>query len=170
MSEPITVTIDKSGWGAGEWQNEPDRLDFIHAGFACMALRHTRFGHWCGYVGVPREHPYYGKPYDEPDVEFHGGLTYANRCNADICHVPEPGMPDDVWWLGGDFAHCNDMSPGINAVLASLPGGTSRPHDWQVYRALPYVRSQIEGLAEQLKYLLRAAAAESPASGGSGSA
>jgi hypothetical protein len=66
MSEtPVTPAIDKSTWGAGPWQDEPDRVDFIAHGFACLALRHPDHGHYCGYAGVPREHPFYGRPHGE---------------------------------------------------------------------------------------------------------
>lgn len=140
--------VDKSGWGDGPWQSEPDRVDFVHAGLACMAIRRGELGYWCGYVGVPREHPAYGKPYDDVEVDFHAGLTYARACEDLICHVPQPGMPDDVWWLGGDFAHVGDIAPGMRAMERSLGMGFLR--DWEVYRDLPYVRHEIEKLAEQL--------------------
>lgn len=143
-----TPVIDKSTWGPGPWQSEPDRVDFVHAGFACFALRNDRLGHWCGYVGVPREHPAYGKGYDDVNVDFHGGLTYSRACSGQICHVPAPGMPDDVWWLGGDFAHLFDLSPGLRAMLRQCEAPDRDRGD--VYRDLAYVRGEIERLAEQL--------------------
>ncbi len=27
--------VDKSQWPDGPWKNEPDRVDFVHAGYAC---------------------------------------------------------------------------------------------------------------------------------------
>ena len=48
MSEPPEVrTYDKTRWADGPWMNEPDRVDFVHAGFACFALRNY-MGVWCG--------------------------------------------------------------------------------------------------------------------------
>lgn len=153
MEKLAEYAVDKSGWGEGPWQNEPDRVDFVHCGLACLALRHPRRGHWCGYVGVPREHPAYGKSGDEVDVSFHCGLNYAKPCDGYIvCHVPRPGMSDDVWWLGGDFMHVRDLVPGQEALERSLGmpplefPRLMRP----VYRDLPYVRHCIERLAEQL--------------------
>jgi hypothetical protein len=166
MENATAAPIDKSTWGAGPWQDEPDRVDFVAHGFACLALRHPNCGHWCGYVGVPREHPAYGKGYDDLYFEVHGGLTYAHVCDRMICHVPAPGMPEDVWWLGFDFAHGFDLSPGMEAREREL-ARTSRergliktaelfereiPAEMRgVYRALPYVRSEIESLAQQLR-------------------
>lgn len=150
IQQPV---IDKSAWGPGPWQEEPDRVDFVHAGFACMALRHDTSGNWCGYVGVPREHPCYGKPYDDVDVDVHGGLTYSSQCSGYICHVPQAGMPDDVWWLGFDAGHAGDEAPGINATLRNLGCPTRHREDWETYRDLAYIRQEIERLAEQLAAL-----------------
>jgi hypothetical protein len=169
MTEQLTApSIDKSTWGPGAWQDEPDRVDFMHAGFACFALRHEENGHWCGYVGVPREHPFYGKEHGEvsSDLDGHRGVNYSAPCDGGrICHVPEPGMPDDVWWFGFDCGHAFDLSPGIAARMRELHANMSaaghpradafdRKHDFmEVYRALPYVRREIERLAEQLAAL-----------------
>jgi hypothetical protein len=152
-AEPLT--IDKSDWGDGPWQTEPDRVDFIAEGFACLMLRHDHHGHWCAYVGVPSDHPAYGKEYGDVDVEFHGDLNYAKKCNDAVCHVPAPGMPEDVWWLGGHFAHCWDYPPGLmtrlKETLAELPGGLR-----QIYRDQAYVRDQTLFLARQLREMASA--------------
>lgn len=135
------MTYDKSKWRRGPWDNEPDRVDFIHAGFSCFMLRND-MGHWCGYVGVPSSHPAYMKSYDDVDVRVHGGLTYADKCNDVICHVPEPGMPDDVWWLGFDTAHSGDLSPMMTRFRFKDYG--------DIYRDVNYTRKETEQLAEQL--------------------
>lgn len=155
--EPI---IDRSKWGSGPWDAEPDRVDFEHAGFACLLLRHPRMGHWCGYVGVPSNHAAYGKGYNDVEVDVHGGLTYANQCSGRICHVPSPGMPDDVWWLGFDCAHAGDFSPSSNQFHGAYPwpieqydheASTANP-DWRIdkYRTVDWVRGETERLADQL--------------------
>lgn len=85
---------DKSKWGEGEWQNEPDKIQWIDekTGIDCLAVR-PNHGSWCGYAGVKEDDFLFGKPYsnDEnflPDV--HGGLTFAGSCREDnphgICH------------------------------------------------------------------------------------
>jgi hypothetical protein len=159
MEQLTAPAIDKSKWGPGPWQDEPDRVDFVHAGFACFAKRHPSFGSWCGYVGVPREHPLYRRDWDEVDgLDVHGGVNYSAKCDpaSGICHVPEPGMPDDVWWLGFECAHGFDLVPGTQATLRVLMGEAWRENEWlrtrEVYRALPYVRRQIEALADQEVY------------------
>lgn len=149
-------TIDKSTWGPGPWHNEPDRAEWTTAaGYPALARR-TEFGHWCGYVAVPPWHPAYGKHHGDVEVDVHGGLTYADRCHGEICHVPAPGEPDDVYWLGFDCHHTWDLSPGMEAYFESRglprmlrPGANGEPY--ASYRTLEYVRSECEKLAEQLR-------------------
>lgn len=160
MSEQIELKIDKSQWPDGPWRTEPDRLQWVHAGYACLMVRHPALGHWCGYVGVDRTHPDYGKSSEDPDVQVHGGLTYAAPCRDNICHVPAPGMPDDVWWFGFDCAHWQDLSPnilGLNAKTSRIKLSSAlreiqeRHLEVDVYRDVEYVKRECEGLADQLR-------------------
>ncbi len=149
--EQTQTKTDRTGWPAGPWDSEPDRLDFVHAGFACL-VRRGPMGAWCGYVGVPEQHPAFGKDYDDEvvdQIQVHGGLTYAAACHGEICHVPQPGMPDNVWWLGFDCWHCDDIVPGMLALGASH-GRRLWPFPMGIYRNLAYVKHQTEQLAEQL--------------------
>jgi hypothetical protein len=137
---------DRKDWVRGEWDNEPDRVDFIHAGFACFIQRNMS-GAWCGYVGVPNTHPAYGvsySNYDHPvsNLDVHGGLTYSAPCSGHLCHVPEPGMPDDVWWFGFDTAHHMDIVPLRMLWEVFKDHGT--------YKNQAYVTSEVIHLAEQL--------------------
>jgi hypothetical protein len=102
-TEEIATFRDRSRFGSGPWDAEPDRVFWRDpaTGFPCLALR-NRMGAWCGYVAVPPGHSAYGKDYDEVPVEVHGGLTYADFCQEDdrehgVCHTPQPGEPDRVW-------------------------------------------------------------------------
>ncbi len=144
MSVSIKASIDKSAWGPGPWQDEPDRVEFEHLGFPCLIIRQAHSGGLCGYVAVPPGHPWHGVDFagcasdvEHPDV--HGGVTYSRKC----CHVPKPGEPDDVWWLGFDHAHCDDLSPRD----ANDPD--SRTRHFETYRDIAYVRQGVESLARQ---------------------
>ena len=166
MEAAAEYKVDKSDWGPGEWQDEPDRVDFVAFGFACFALRHAQHGHWCGYVGVPREHALYGKTYDQiRTLQVHGGVDYAAACDPPICHVAPEGMPDDVWWIGFDAGHTWDKSPGRDARMRKMAADSRHegldsaadaferammPTRPEVYRNLYYVRNQIQSLAAQL--------------------
>lgn len=148
MSEEILEhKTDRTGWPKGPWDGEPDRVDFISHGLSCLLLRGP-VGSWCGYVGVPEEHPAFGKDYEHIDVNIHGGLTYAAECRGHICHKPEPGMPEKVWWLGFDTAHCGDLSPGM---LRHFNG-----FDSDTYKDVKYVEQETLELAEQLAEMMSA--------------
>jgi hypothetical protein len=138
----VPSSYPREEWARGPWDNEPDRVDFIHAGYSCFILR-NQSGNWCGYVGIPESHPCFGKDYNDVPVEVHGGLTYADLCSPPICHIPEPGMPDKVWWLGFDTAHWSDLTP-----LRLIDFG-----DDVTYKDVTYVTTETKELAEQLKEL-----------------
>jgi len=147
--------VDKKEWGPGPWQDEPDKIQWVDTAtdLDCVMVRNEVMGNWCGYVGVPPGHPLHGKSYEGVDVEVHGGLTFADGCDETaeeghgICHIPDPGRPDDVWWLGFDCAHAWDTMPGFNARYreARIADG----HD--TYRDQTYVTGQCAMLAQQLK-------------------
>jgi hypothetical protein len=154
--QPVTLllvdpSIGKSTWGNGPWQTEPDRVDFTHAGLPCLAKR-NHWGSWCGYVAVPSGHPLHGMHFDHVvDVNVHGSLSYSDRCQHDlgICHVPSPGEPDDVWWLGFSCDGTWDISPARDAFGRTLGHAPIR-FDECSYKTLDYVRAEIMRLAEQL--------------------
>lgn len=212
MERAEPYTVDKSTWGPGPWQSEPDKLQWKDeaTGLACLIVRSDVSGSLCGYVGVPSTHPAYGLSYDgQPHAEFeaylaasrdhmrsavgksheefgeaisglperpavvpgagekvseltaHGGLTYANGCGGVICHVPEPGQPDNVWWFGFDCAHIMDLSPGMVArmrqlkipnFMESIPEALKSAANEmrEVYRDVPYVQAECADLAKQL--------------------
>jgi hypothetical protein len=144
-------TIDKTGWPKGPWDDEADKYQYRDdaTGLPCLINRTPTTGSLCGYVAVPPGHPAYEHDYDDVDVVVHGGLTYSDRCQAGpedraICHIPEPGEPDDVWWLGWDASHGGDLMPVLEALL-----GPVRP-PYGVYRDIAYVRSENAQLAAQL--------------------
>ena len=138
--------VDKASWGRGPWDAEPDKVQWQDrvTKLPCLAVRQPSGGHWCGYVGVSKGHPSYGCM-DEDLADVHGGITYGNHCmpgsdEDSVCHIPDEGETDDVWWLGFDCAHSFDLSPG-------WPYG----RDINTYRTLSYVKEQCGKLAGQIK-------------------
>lgn len=156
-------TEDRSEWGTGPWDSEPDKAVWIDeaTGLAAMIRRGGR-GSLCGYVGLPESHPWHGKGYSECTlaepcgedwcdhgtgymVDVHGGLTFAGACDDEgdpaesICHLAEDGRP--VWWFGFDCAHHMDVAPGYAKYRVGQRG---------TYRTLPYVVAEVSKLAGQL--------------------
>ena len=137
--------LDRSDWPVGPWDDEPeDRIEWRHLGYPCL-MRRNDSGAWCGYVGVPPGHPHHGQDdIYEGALNVHGGVTYASPCQGEICHVPQPGEPHDVFWIGFDCLHAGDEAP-YNGALRTLYKAE--------YRTRDYVKAEVESLAQQLKEL-----------------
>ena len=160
--------VDKSGWGEGPWQGEPDKINWTDAGtrLPCMIVRGPS-GALCGYVAVPPGHPLHGLSYtDFPDEGpyAHGGITFTDGCQESedghgICHVPEPGEPADVWWIGFDCAHGYDVMPALESTMreAGMPNHLrmEATEFWpaSTYKDVEYVTNQCKDLAGQLKLM-----------------
>jgi hypothetical protein len=153
-----TGAADRAGWFPGPWDGEPDKAHWKDAatGMDCLAVRNGHSGHWCGYVAVQESHPAFGKDYDDVDAEAHGGLTFADFCHetkdpgAGICHVPYPGDPDRVWWLGFDCAHAWDYSPADFMRAQTRSESHWRVRDDTTYKTLDFVKDNCRELAAQL--------------------
>jgi len=122
----------------GEWENEPDRLEFEHAGFKCLILRNSELKHLCGYVGLPKWHPYYGWDYDEIDVDVHGGLTFSARGRG-------KRWKKGYWWIGFDCGHAGDLVPVVESFTQD-----AKWFRGLIYRNIEYVKAELKHLAEQL--------------------
>jgi hypothetical protein len=146
------LKIDKSTWGEGPWQDEPDKVEWRTHGFPCLIVRGSS-GQLCGYVAVTAGHPWYGKDCNDVDASVHGGLTFDGTCqpNGHICHVPKPGESDDVWWLGFDCANGDDYAPRFAAHLRQVMWRYHERPDTDAYRNLAYVTAEVESLAAQAK-------------------
>lgn len=72
-----------------------------------VVFNHSAAMGWrCGYVGVPKGHPLYGKKYEELDFEVNGGLTYSDY-NGE--YDKEADVNNKYWYLGFDCAHSGDV-------------------------------------------------------------
>lgn len=60
VRESLFPDEEKRAWGDGPWVNEPDRVEWRYKGLPCL-LKRGPLGNWCGYVGVPPEHPLHGQ-------------------------------------------------------------------------------------------------------------
>lgn len=139
---------------AGPWAGEPDKAQWVDeaTGLDCLVLRNHMWA-LCGYVGLPPGHPAHGVDYGdvEPEPDVHGGLTFSDFCQEGapeghgICHIPEPGRPERIWWLGFDCGHAFDLHPRLVLYGEDLHGGT--------YRTFDYVRGECSLLATQLHNL-----------------
>lgn len=72
-----------------------------------LKLPHDYYYWYCGYVVLPKDHPYYEVDYDEVmekgDIRVHGGLTFSGRFND-----------FDGYLLGFDCNHVDDNPSNQN--------------------------------------------------------
>lgn len=157
-------TIDKSDWPRGQWDDEPDKMQWQDeaTGLPCLIVRGPA-GALCGYVGVGPTHPWFGIGYSEcpsvcedvycdhspgAAVRCHGGLTFSDKCDEEasegrgICHIAEPGDFEPAWWFGFDCGHSCDLIPSHREWGAWFPSAT--------YKGVAYVRGQVTELARQI--------------------
>jgi hypothetical protein len=135
-----TGLVDRTGWGPGPWDGEPDRVMWAAAApphYRCMVSRaDAELGHLNGYVAVRQGHPAHGLDCDNAalhEIEVHGGLTFTGR-----------GV-EDSWVLGFDCGHHLDVQPGMDAHM------TFADERWRPqYKTIAYVRGEVERLAAQL--------------------
>jgi hypothetical protein len=147
------TTADKTGWGPGPWQGEPDKEQWADpaTGLPCLIVRNTRMtGALCGYVGVSDGHPWFGKDAVAkavPEIDFGGFCEEGDEAES-ICHVPGPGEPDRVWWLGFHCAHAWDVQPLMAAREAQLGWGPDRIPGVS-YKTIAAVKVLVTVLARQ---------------------
>ena len=158
--------LDREGkpYPPGPWNDEPDKAVWVDEATSLDAMIHRNpMGALCGYVGVGPDHPLHGKDYDTINPDVHGGLTFADGCadgddpSEGVCHVPQPGRPDDVWWFGFDCGHQGDAIPGMITVMAEvrtktekLLGSLSYLDPKDTYCTFDYVKGEVTTLAFQL--------------------
>ena len=89
------------------WEDEPDHAEWTQevSGYKCRIMRNEITGSLCGYVGIPREHRFWGTEYNTHDElddisdNVHGGLTYSRE------------ESDGWWYFGFDTNHLDDFAP-----------------------------------------------------------
>ncbi len=109
MIHMLTSDEKLNAWGVGEWVEEADKCYFKYREYECFIKRmwhkhddgNIELGHLCGYLNIPKTHPWYGKTYDHIDCEVHGGLTFSQE-----------EISND-WFIGFDCGHNMDISPGL---------------------------------------------------------
>lgn len=128
---------NKNKWPRGEWDNEPDYLEWVdeETGLLCKIIRRTDLGTLCGYVTVQlkkdvRLH-YFKQAFD-----VHGTVIYANK---DL----------HGYTLGFGCHHARDLIPELIMApcVRALLGGKR----YTTYKNIEYVKHECQKLAKQLK-------------------
>lgn len=128
----------------GAWSQEPDKVVWIDevTKLDCMLLRND-LGTWCGYVGVPETHPYFGLDCKRVEFAFEREIDFSSTCKVGasedekvVCHCRtyEHG---ETWWFGFNLASCWDYIPILTHQVATT----------QDYRDINYARTLVESLS-----------------------
>lgn len=149
--------VDKQEWSLGPWKDEPDYVAWVddETSYRCV-MRRNVIGAWCGFVGLPPQHPLYMAAANDAAfrfVDIHGGITFAAFMDEDATEF-QPA--EKSWWVGFDAMQDGDYCPNAHAVNAKdrpkhmrrLKGKVSSL--MQEYRDLEYVFNEVSFLAVQL--------------------
>lgn len=150
-----------------EWHNEPNKFDGEFYGYKCFMVRGP-CGAWCGYVGLPKEHPWYKKDYnndvkvpqeiinrpidvdkigimnlfcaimDEESKKYEIKIALSIDVHGGLTYSKMD--EEKLWRFGFDCSHAGDLIPDLSGFM--LDG---------IYRNIEFVKSEVEKLAEQLK-------------------
>ena len=64
-----------------------------------------------GYLVIDdKTHPWFGKEFDEIDIEVHGGLTFSREVTEELISLYKELTSEDIgsWIIGFDTAHLYD--------------------------------------------------------------
>ena len=142
--------FDKSDWGDGAWQTEPDLVMWLAKTvphYRCQVSRNF-FGSLSGYVAIPPGHPAHGVEYERIEwLPLHRALSFSGRATA------------EHWVFGFHCGSWRDVQPATNARLrktGDVPPFMTGEDDGMGeafrlgYRDLTYVRAVVEALAAAL--------------------
>lgn len=139
---------DKTQWPQGTWLKEPDHCAWENYSYNCILIRDMKLGIWRGFVGVTKEHPFYGKTLADLLNEkiylyltqVHGGVSFAGRL------IPKPKSVDrKCWFFGFECLQEEDLVPLVPKTGISNIIGVP-----QVYRNFNYARRETNKLAREL--------------------
>jgi len=141
----------------GAWMDEPDRVEFRYNGLDCLIVRNERMFNLCGYVALPKAHPFHKKGYDDMGYDVHGGLTYSDLCDDHrICHATDDDKAEKAFWIGFDCAHGGDFVPGLEIVDRMIREKTNSPFSQGILKSKSYTKYRdIEYVTKEIKDLVR---------------
>lgn len=117
----------RENWGAGPWEQEPDKVTWVdpETDLDCMIVR-NHHGVLCGYVGVPRTHPWHGVAYNgcvnkhapktlakrqaEAKETLEAAITTEDENHIKLAQMMVDSISNDGWMTTMDRWDCTDYS------------------------------------------------------------
>ena len=120
---------------------------FEYKGHDCICIFSIR-GIRCGYVSVTDKE----KPYDDYDIDCHGGLTFDGE-------LPDYYKPKADYYIGFDCGHCCDGVDYDQAVKYNLIEQSEADYNKNLFsylsgypvRDLDYVEANCRSIVDQLE-------------------
>ena len=120
---------------------------FNYKGHDCICIFSIR-GVRCGYVSVTDK----DKPYDDYDIDCHGGLTFDGE-------LPDYYKPKADYYIGFDCGHCCDGVDYDQAVKYDLIEQSEADYNKKLFsyldgcpvRDLDYVEANCRSIVDQLE-------------------
>lgn len=149
------------------------------AGYRALVLL-VHGNHYCGYVGIPKDHPLYGVSYSDDceslapayeralnrPIDKKGIIpvvlgAMSGRRSMDICFnvhgsvtYTGSGLVEGTqhWWVGFDCAHYDDLTldEEFNELGRVFMEGEEWKGDYRKLRDIPFVVNECENLANEL--------------------
>ena len=128
------------------WEDEPDHAEWTQevSGYKCRIVRNEITGSLCGYVGIPRDHRFWGTEYNTHDElddisdNVHGGLTYSRE------------ESDGWWYFGFDTNHIDDFAPKLVEMLIDRGRKDFAFFKCMNYKTWDFVEGEIHWLGKRL--------------------
>lgn len=148
-----------------KWEQEPDFVELRYGQYHLVIYRHPHLGQLNGYVGVKRNHPYFGRGMNSKQVSrlmVHGGITFAGKRVGD-------GFRKGYWYFGFDTAHAFDFAPlfekmkdeliesgnpvfkELNDLMQFFSNSLNMSMGKENYKNIDYVSNEVMNLYIQLK-------------------
>ena len=143
----------KEAWGPGEWDNEPDRIEFETGYYPSIILRNT-YGSLNGYIAVKEGHPWFLQNYDQirsSSLE----LSWASHEDA---LLPLPSGWTMAWWVGFTRSSYFDLMPALEVMmrreaLQEQPSWLFRSPR-TTYKSIPFIKAQLQILAQHADHAM----------------
>jgi hypothetical protein len=144
--------LDKKKFPPGKWLNEPDLCHWNYDNVSCLTVRDMSLGTWKGYVGVNKQHSFYGKTLEslskiDEAVTIYLAV-YGGICSAGKIPLKYKKYGSTLWWLGIETSFGNDYMPllKLDAVNTDMVKVVSS----QTYKDFSFIRRETKALAKCL--------------------
>lgn len=144
--------LDRSSWGSGPWDNEPDYHEVRYRGYKIVLVR-SNLGFWCSYIGIPTKSKWSTEEYYD-QINTAWGVTWNETA------LPWGESEKDTFYIGFDYGHSSDYVPGISIPNSVHPAVMERlmciaphylPTNKTNYKTMKHVIQDMKRVVKQIE-------------------